>query len=80
MNKNEIIAVIEEKSRSHGNMLNWLRNINKDKANIAKYKEMFKELYTLLKEDNTILHEYYFDHFQYYCKKWYKLPYITKKD
>lgn len=80
MNKQEIIDAINEKSKSHGNLLNWLRNVNKDKASITKNKELLKGMYEIFKEDNSVLHPYYANHFQYYCKKWYKLPYITKDD
>lgn len=80
MNKEEIFSIVDERLKAHGNWLNWLRNINKDKKNITKYKEMFVSLYNLAKEDNSLIHPVWFDHFQYYCKKWYKLPYINKVD
>ena len=80
MTKEEVLTFIKEREAAYGNMLCWLRNANKDKEQINRNKDAFTIMHAMLTEDQTLMHPYDFDHFQYYCKLWYKLPYITKKD
>ena len=73
MTKDKALAFIEEKCKAYGNMLCYLRNMNKQQKHVEEIKEVFTVYHSILKETPDIVHPYDLKHLKYYLKTWYGL-------